>query len=114
MFPITNDQKQGDALSLMLFNFALEYAIRNVRVNKEGLKLNGTDQLLVYVGNVHILGGNVHTIKINTKTLVVASSEICLSVNADTTTYTVMSRDQNAGRSHNIKIDNISFERVNN
>ena len=26
--------------------------------------------------------------------------------------YTVMSRDQNAGRSHNIKIDNSSFERV--
>ena len=28
------------------------------------------------------------------------------------TKYMVMSRDQNAGRSHNIKIDNSSFERV--
>jgi len=43
---------------------------------------------------------------------VVASKEIGLEVNADKTKYTVMSRDQNAGRIHNIKIDNSSFERV--
>ena len=35
-----------------------------------------------------------------------------LVVNADKTEYMIMSRDQNAGRSHNIEIDNSSFERV--
>jgi len=35
-----------------------------------------------------------------------------LEVNADTTKYMVMSRDQNAGRNHSIKTDNSSFERV--
>ena len=53
----------------MLKNFALEYAIRRVRVNLDGLKLNGTHQLLVYVDDVNILGKGVHTINKNTKLL---------------------------------------------
>ena len=57
-------------------------------------------------------GGNVRIIEKNTEALVVASKEISLEVNADKTKCMVMPRDQNAGWSHSIKIDNIFFERV--
>jgi len=107
-----NGLKQGDVLSPLLLHFALEYAIRKVQVKQDGQKLNGTNQLLVYADDINILGRSIHTIKKNTETLVVASKEIELKVYAGKTKYRVMSQDQNAGRSHNIKTDNISFERL--
>jgi hypothetical protein len=67
---------------------------------------------LVFTDDVNILGGRVHTVKKSTKALVVACKHTGLEVNADKTKFMVMSRDQNAGPSHNIKTDNSSFERV--
>jgi len=63
MFRMKNGLKQGGALTPLLFNVALEYAIRRVQVNQNGLKVNATVKLLVYVDDVNILGGNVDTIK---------------------------------------------------
>ena len=57
-----------------------------------------------------MLGGNEQTLKENTDASVVASKEIGLEVNADKTWYMVMSRDQNAGQSYSINVDNSSFE----
>jgi hypothetical protein len=58
MVRIRNGLKQGDALSPLLFNHALEYAIKRVQVNQDGLKLNGTHQLLAYADYVNIISIN--------------------------------------------------------
>jgi hypothetical protein len=66
----------------LLFNSALEFAIRRVRVIQDGLKLNGTDQLLFYA-DVNILGGTVCTMKKNTQSLEDAVKETGLEGNVD-------------------------------
>ena len=96
----------------MFFNFALEYAIRRVKVNQDGLKLNGTHQLLVYGDDGNILGGSVHAIKENAEAFLVASKVIGLEVNFDRNKYMVMSQEQNVGQRHSMKTDISSIERV--
>jgi len=85
------------------FNIALVCATRNVQVNQDSSKLNGTYQLLVYADDVYILGGSVRTIVENTETLLLASKETGLEVNADKTKYMAMSRNQNAKRNSQYK-----------
>jgi hypothetical protein len=74
--------------------------------------MNGTNQSLIYADVVNILGGSLHTIQKNAAALIVTSKEIGLELNADKTNNLVMSRDQNAGRNHSMKTDNISFEMI--
>jgi hypothetical protein len=60
-FPIWNSLKQGDTVSPLLFNFAVEFAIRKAQENQVGQKLNGTHQLLAYTDDVNLLGDNIDT-----------------------------------------------------
>ena len=76
MFSVKNGLKQ-DVLLPLIFNSSLEYAIRRVQVNQEGLKLNGTHQLLIYADDVHKLGRSTHIMQKNTEALVVASKTDC-------------------------------------
>ena len=53
--------------------------------NQDGLKLNGTHQLMVYADDVNILGGSVHTVKKNVEASIVGGKETGLEVNYDKT-----------------------------
>jgi hypothetical protein len=99
-------RKQGDALSPLLFNFALEYAVRKVQKNLVLLKWNGTHQLLAYVDDVNLLGDNIDIIKKNTDTLIDASKKIGLEINIETTMLLCCCL---ITRHKNIKICRISY-----
>jgi hypothetical protein len=63
VFPIQNGLKRGNAILLLLFNFALEYTIRRVQENQLRVQFNWAHQLLVYADDVNLLRDNINTIK---------------------------------------------------
>jgi len=83
IFPIKTGLKKN-ALSPLLFRFALRYDIRSIHVNHDDYKLNGTHHLLVYDDDdVNILGGSVHTVKRNGEAFLFCSKDNGLEVPAD-------------------------------
>ena len=82
-FPIHCSCKQGDALSPLLFNFVLEYAIRIVKENRIGLELNGKHQLLVYSNDVNMLEENLQSVRENIEIFIKINKDIGLEVNSE-------------------------------
>jgi hypothetical protein len=96
------------------FSTVLDFSIRKVQEIQVELYLNETHQLLVYVDYENLFADNINKTKKSTETLTDDSEEVGLEVNTGETKYTCMllSRHQNAGQSHEIKIAKRCFENV--
>jgi hypothetical protein len=92
--PIQKGLKKGDALSRLLFNSALEYAVRKVQENQVALKLNGTHYHLAYANDVNLLEDNIDTMNKNTETLIDASKAVGLEINIENVKYMLVSNKE--------------------
>ena len=111
-FPIENCLKQGDALSQLPFNFALEYAIRKVQETNLGLD-HGTHQLLNYADDVNLIGDDFRKIERNADVLLNACKDIGLSVNTGKTKYMEIGHHAGMIPNAHIKIGINSYENGN-
>ena len=105
-FEIRSGLKQGDALSPLLFNFALEYAILKIKEDKKGLALNVLNQLFVYADDVDLIGDDIDALQSNSEVLVEACDEIGLQVNVEKTKYMITSRNTEDEGNRHITIKN--------
>ena len=103
--------KQGDALSPLLFNFTLEYAVKKVQEINLGLDMNGTHQVLAYADDVNLIGDDIR-IERNADVLLNACKEIGLAVNTGKTEYMEIGRHRGMIANAHIKIGSNSFEKV--
>jgi hypothetical protein len=76
------------------------------------LELDGTHQLLVYADDVNLLGDCLNAVKENSETLLEASRDIGLEINAEKTKYMIMSRHPSSGQNQNMRIANELFEKM--
>jgi hypothetical protein len=67
---------------------------------------------VVYADDVNLLNDNIDIIKKDTQTSIDTSREVGLEINTEKTKYMLLSRHQNAGQDHDIKLTNRCFENV--
>jgi hypothetical protein len=87
---IKNGLEQGDALSPLLFNFALEHDVGKVQANQKGLELNGLHPSVVHV-DVNLLGKSLNIVKRYTGYVLDASNDVGLEVNTEKPKHMFMS-----------------------
>lgn len=105
-FHVSSGVRQGDGLSPVLFNLALEFVFRKASLPQDDYLLNKSLQVLAYADDICILGHNATTVQDCFSKLDEEGRKIGLQVNTDKTKYMVMAKETSG-------TDNLGeFERV--
>jgi len=108
-FEVQSGLKQGDAMSPILFNQALEKVIGDIPINHE-MELHGKSIMLAYTDDIVILGDTKNDIVKVTEKLIESSHRINLVINENKTKYLVMTRHM--VNTAALKVSPYAFEQV--
>jgi hypothetical protein len=103
--------RQVDALACMLFNIALEKAVRDAGIGKRGTIYHTSVQVLVYADDIDMIGRTTRAVKETLLKLEKAAQEIGLTVNESKTKYMEIACKQN--NMQYLIVINYKFEKVN-
>jgi sorting nexin-29 len=103
--------RQSDALACMLFNIALEKAVRDAGIGKRGTIYHTSVQVLAYAGDIDVIGQTTRAVKETFLELEKAAQEIGLTVNESKTKYMEITFKPN--NMQYVIVNNYKFEKVN-
>ena len=114
-FPVNVGLRQGDGLSVLLFNLVLEHVMRKVLTRDQMKRTIYTSkfQALAYADDIAFLARSISDLKILLLNLIKHANEAGLQINEEKTKYLLVSRSKRPGHpSQNLTIDSFNFERV--
>jgi hypothetical protein len=114
-FPVNVGLRQGDGLSVLLFNLVLEHIMRKVLTQEQMKRTLYTSkfQALAYADDIAFLARSLADLKILLLNLIKHAKEAGLQINEEKTMYLLVSRNKRPGHpSQNLTIDSYNFERV--
>ena len=104
-FDITTGLRQGDKLSTILFNLALEKVIRAMTINWNGTIFNTSKQLLAFADDADLIGRGTIAVKEMFVEMDKEAEPIGLNVSEDKTKYLTLDRKHGSRIGQNITID---------
>ncbi|KAI5718547.1 hypothetical protein M8J77_022853 [Diaphorina citri] len=104
--------RQGDGLSPLLFNLALEMVARKMRMAPAGIHLGDRHKIFAYADDIVLAGENELELRRLLVELVEAAARVGLTINQKKTKYLVLQRGQIREPQQFLRIGQYNFERV--
>ena len=111
-FDIDTGARQGDKLSTILFNLALEKVARAMSINWEGTIFYSSKQMIAFADDTDLIGRGTLAVKESFVEMDMEASNVGLLVNENKTKYMTLDRKSGSRVGQNITMDNYNFEVV--